>query len=246
MKPVPWALLTLAVAASASADATDRLSRTLPLAPGAGIVLHVTNGQVEVSGWDRLDVSVDIVRRAPDAAGLARMPPHIETTGDTVAVRVVQPDGGRDAALQSDVILRVPRAAHLRDVSLAEGGLSMEGLSGTVAAHVERGDVVARTLSGTVRVETEMGSIRVERATLSPAGLIRLRTFNGDVSLELTGRPANVRVLALSMGGTIASDIPLTTKDRWGPRWAETTIGSGEPLISLDVVNGNITVRVTN
>jgi DUF4097 and DUF4098 domain-containing protein YvlB len=113
-----------------------------------------------------------------------------------------------------------------------------------VSAHVERGDVLARNISGTIRVETGMGSIRLERATLSHDGLIRLRTFNGDIALELAAPPADARVLALSMGGAITSDLPLTRKDRWGPRWAEATIGSGEPLISLDVVNGNIAITV--
>jgi len=32
-------------------------------------------------------------------------------------------------------------------------------------------------------------------------------------------------------------------KNSWGPRWGEVTIGSGEPLISLDVVSGTIEIR---
>ena len=45
------------------------------------------------------------------------------------------------------------------------------------------------------------------------------------------------------LNGTIASDIPLTMKDTWGPRWGEATIGSGEPVISIDVVTGRIEIR---
>ena len=246
MNQLVGVLLTLAVAAAASADVTDRLSRTLPLPPGAAITLEVTIGQVRVSGWDRGDVAVDIVRRAPDAAGLARIPPRIESAGGNIAIHVVQADGERNAALVSDVTLRVPRRGQVNSLSLVEGGVELDGLEGTVAAHVERGGVVARNISGTIRVETGMGPIRLENATLAPDGLIRLRTFNGDVALGLASRPANARVLALSMGGTITSDLPLTHKDRWGPRWAETTIGSGEPLISIDVVNGNVTLKVAN
>jgi hypothetical protein len=237
-------LLTLAVAAPVGADETDRLSRTLPLAPGTAVTLQVTNGQVQVSGWERPEVFLEVVRRAPSAAALARIPPHVDTADGTLAIRIVQPDGERNAALRSDVILRVPHVVELRDLSLFEGRLDVDGLQGTLRAHVERGDVLARNISGTIRVETGMGSIRLERATLSPDGLIRLRTFNGDVALGLAAQPANARVLALSMGGTITSDLPLTLKDRWGPRWGETTIGTGEPLISLDVVNGNIAISV--
>jgi DUF4097 and DUF4098 domain-containing protein YvlB len=125
-----------------------------------------------------------------------------------------------------------------------EGRLDLDGLTGAVRAHVERGDVAARNISGTIRVDTGMGSIRVSRAALAPEGLIRLRTFNGDIALELLAQPSNARVLALSMGGTITSDVPLTRKERWGPRFGEATIGRGEPLISLDVVNGNIALTV--
>jgi hypothetical protein len=237
-------LLTLAAAVPAAADVTDRVSRTAPLAPGTPITLEVTVGRIRVSGWDRPELSVEIERSAPDATRLARIFPQIDTAGAEVSIRVVQPDGDRDPSLRSDVVLRVPRMARLGTLALFEGRMELDGLAGTVSAHVERGDVVARNIAGTIRVETGMGDIRLEGAVLSPDGLMRLRTFNGNVSLELAERPANARVLALSMGGSITSDFALTRQERWGPRWAETTIGTGEPLISIDVVNGDIAVKV--
>jgi hypothetical protein len=237
-------LLTLAAVVPAAADVTDRVSRTAPLAPGTPVTVHATIGRVQVSGWERPDVSVEIERRAPDANGLARISAQIDTAGPGVSIRVVQPEGAHDAALRSDIVVRVPRAANVSTLSLFEGRMELDGLAGTVSAHVERGDVLARNIGGAIRVETGMGDIRLERATLSPDGLMRLRTFNGNVTLELDERPANARVLALSMGGTITSDLPLTRQERWGPRWAETTIGTGEPLISIDVVNGDIALKV--
>ena len=55
----------------------------------------------------------------------------------------------------------------------------------------------------------------------------------------VTGAP-HARIMALALNGTIQSTIPLTVKDAWGPRWSEATLGRGEPVISLDVVNGTI------
>ena len=78
---------------------------------------------------------------------------------------------------------------------------------------------------------------------MSPDGLLRLRAFNGDVRLTLAERPADARILALALNGDIRSDIPLTMKDTWGPRWGEATLGKGEPVISLDVVTGTIEIR---
>ena len=79
---------------------------------------------------------------------------------------------------------------------------------------------------------------------MSPNGLLRLRSFNGDVRLTLAERPADARIMALALNGHVTSDIPLTRRDTWGPRWAETTLGKGEPVISLDVVTGLIDIKV--
>ena len=68
--------------------------------------------------------------------------------------------------------------------------------------------------------------------------MLRLRAFNGDVRLTLVERPADARVTTLGPNGTIASDIPLTMKDTWRPRWGEATLGKGEPVIGIDVVTG--------
>ena len=108
---------------------------------------------------------------------------------------------------------------------------------------VRRGSITATDLSGAVRLETEIGDLTVDKATLSDRGLLRLRTFNGDITLTLASRPADARILALVLNGAITSDIPLATKDTWGPRWGEATLGRGEPVISLDVVTGDIALR---
>jgi hypothetical protein len=49
--------------------------------------------------------------------------------------------------------------------------------------------------------------------------------------------------MALALNGTVTSEIPLTRKDSWGPRWAEATLGTGEPVISLEVVTGAVEIR---
>lgn len=238
------ALLIIAAAAPAWADVSDRVSRVIAIRPATPVSVQITVGDVIVSGWDRNEVSVEIVRRAPDAAQLARVPAHVEETGDGLIVRAVQSDGGRDPAVRADVVLRVPAGVQMREIAMFEGRLELADLRGACSARVERGNIIATRLSGTVRLETAIGDIRLDAATLSPDGLIRLRTFNGDVSLELTRAPIDARILALSMGGTITSDIALNLKERWGPRFGEATLGKGEPVISIDVVNGNVSLRV--
>jgi hypothetical protein len=107
---------------------------------------------------------------------------------------------------------------------------------------VRQGGVRATDVSGVVRLETGFGDVIVERAHLEAGGLLRLRAFNGNVTLALERQPVNARVLALSFNGTITSNLPLHRRESFGPRFAEATFGTGEPVISLDAVNGNITI----
>jgi hypothetical protein len=238
------ALLVCTFATPASGDVTDRFSRQIPIDSDTRITVDITIGAVQVTTWDRQEVAVEIVRRAPSAAQLALFPVKVEQGADGLLIRASQPDSGRDAALRADVALKVPADARLQDVSVFEGRIELTGLRGACSAHIERGDIVASGVAGTIRLETAIGNIRLEGATLTPDGMMRLRTFNGDVALELAVRPTDARILALSMGGAITSEIPLTKRERAGPRFGEATLGKGEPVISIDVVNGNVAITV--
>ena len=235
-------LLALALAAPAAA-ATDTQSRTLPLPPGRTLSIEITIGAVRIEGAPRPDAAIEIVRHAPGSDGLERIPIEIVESETEVRIRAVQAEGGTDAAYRTDVSIRVPQAAAIASVRILEGRLSLQGLSGSVTADVRRGPIEASDLTGTVRLETGIGNVVANRMRLAPDGLLRLRAFNGNVILSLAARPADARIMALALNGTIQSEIPLTRKETWGPRWSEATLGKGEPVISLDVVTGRIEIK---
>lgn len=223
--------------------ATDKHTRTFPLPPGRTISLDITIGDVKITGAARADAVLEIVRRAPSDEGLARMPIEIEDAGHDVRIRALQADGQTDPEYRTDVTLQVPSDATLGLVKVMEGRVTLNGLHGAINADIRRGSISGSDVSGTIRLETGIGNVIVDRATLTDGGLLRLRAFNGDVKLSLVRRPAHARVLALALNGTIASDIPLTMKDTWGPRWGEATLGRGDPVISIDVITGKIEIK---
>jgi len=233
----------MSLVATAVADTTDRQTRTLPLPDGRALAIEVTVGSVRIEGWDRAEVDITVERHVPSPADQARLPIVIEDTPSRVSIRAVQADAGTDATLRADVTVRVPYAALIESVRLLEGRLTIHRFGGSVTADVRRGPIDATEVSGSLRLETGIGALTVNTGRLAAGGLVRLRTFNGDVRLRLSERPANARILALALNGGITSTIPLTMKDTWGPRWGEVTLGSGEPVISIDVVNGAIEIR---
>ena len=234
--------LVLLNPAVALAD-TDRQTRTLPLPPSRSISLDITIGEVRIEGSSRTDAMIEIVRHAPDAAGLTRVPVSIDEIESEIRIRGGQADGGTDPALRTDITLRVPHDAVLRSVRILEGRLTLAELTGAVTADLRRGSITASGVGGVIRLETGIGNVIVEQARLSDGGLLRLRAFNGDVRLTLAELPANARIMALALNGSISSEIPLHTKDTWGPRWGEATLGNGEPVISIDVITGKIEIK---
>lgn len=235
--PLLFSLATIAAAV------TDRQSRTIALPPGRTLAIDITVGSIRLEGSDRPDVQLEIERRAPSTEDLARVPIAIDESPARVQVRVVQAAGATDPSLRSDLVVRVPRAGLVERVQIVEGKLTVNAFRGTLSADVRRGPIDGADVSGSLRLETGIGSVTLSSARLSPNGLLRLRAFNGDVRLALAERPADARILALALNGHIRSDIPLTTKDTWGPRWGEATLGKGEPVISLDVVTGTIEIK---
>jgi hypothetical protein len=223
---------------------TDRQTRTVPLPAGRAISLEITVGQVRIEGSALADATIEVVRHAPNAEGLTRIPVEIVEEDTDVRIRVVQADGATDPALRSDVTLRLPHMATIRSVRIVEGRLALVALRGSISADIRRGSIDGRDLEGSVRLESGIGDVVLDGARLSPNGLLRLRAFNGDVRLTLAEQPTDARILALALNGTINSTIPLTTKTSWGPRWGEATLGKGEPVISIDVITGRIEIAL--
>ena len=209
---------------------------------GKTLSIEATVANVRIEGWDRFDAEITIERHAPSQQ-FDKLPVAIDDTPERVSIRAIQADGQTDPAYRCDIVVRLPRAAVIEKVQVLEGRILVSRFTGTMTADIRRGPIEGKDLSGTLRFETGIGSVILTGTRLSADGLLRLRAFNGDVRLTLAERPADARILALALNGQIKSEIPLTMKDTWGPRWGETTLGKGEPVISLDVVTGTIEIK---
>lgn len=238
-----WIVLAVAIVLGATLDVTDRQTETFPLPAGKPLSIELTVGSLRIDGWDKPDVEIVVERRAPDKAQLARVAVAIEELPARVSVRALQTENTTDPAFRADVTVRVPRDALIDRVQVLEGRIAIDGFHGTLTGDIRRGPIEGKNVSGTLRLEAGIGSVTLTDARLSEKGLLRLRSFNGDVRLSLAARPADARILALALNGHINSDIPLTRRETWGPRWREATLGKGEPVISLDVVTGLIEIK---
>ncbi len=236
------ALLSISAPLGARVEHTDRLTRTLLIPSTTPLTLRATVGEIAVVGWSEPHVSVEVIRRAPSPEQLNAVVVAVEHGEGHVSVTALQTRRSADAALIGSIIVRAPVDQAFGDIELFEGRISLNDLRGGVRAHVERGSIDAGALEGRIRLESGIGDIHLGGATLSDEGSIRIRTFNGNVALAFRSPPLHARILALSLGGTIHSDLPLTERTTFGPRFGELTLGRGSQVVSIDVVRGNIRI----
>jgi hypothetical protein len=228
----------------AHGDTNDRFAKTLPLAAGRPIRVEATIADVTIVGSDRSDLAVEIVRRAPSAADLPKYPVVVEDGPDALRIAVTQSDDGRDASLRTDISIAGPADAVYQAIRVFEGHVRLTNVKGGCDVDLRRGAIDAASIAGRVRLESGIGSVSVRQAELTRGGMMRLRVFNGPLRVRFARPPASGRILAVTFNGSITSDIPLTMKDKFGPRFGETTIGDGDPVMSVDVVKGDITIAV--
>jgi DUF4097 and DUF4098 domain-containing protein YvlB len=218
--------LALGVSAVALAGEDRTFDKTVPANARGVVDISNVAGSIEVSGWDRQEVSVhaelgDEVERV-----------DVTSEGGRTVVKVVLPSHTNrhgDAELR----VQVPKESEV-DVSAVSADVRVSGVlgverlnavSGDVTAELGNADVEAKTVSGELRlkghgaaarlhVSSVSGDVRLEHGagdfeggsvsgtlvvSLDSARSIRARTTSGDVRLEAKlARGATVEASSVS------------------------------------------------
>ena len=101
---------------------------------------------------------------------------------------------------------------------------------------MENKDVVLKLTIGTD------GSVSAVVRGFAGPGPVKLGTVNGSVTVELP-TPLDAHIEANTMNGSVDSDFPLTTTDKFVIRHATGTVGAGGRQIQLHAINGSVRVK---
>jgi DUF4097 and DUF4098 domain-containing protein YvlB len=189
------ALLTLLAGTTATASSDKTFDRQVPAQPRGVVEISNVSGSIEVSGWDRNEVSV----HAELDAGVERV--DVSSDGGRTTVKVVLPhvsSQGGEARLQ----VKIPKASELNisavnaDV-ISNGVIGVQRLSavsGNITAELDGADVELKTVSGDLRLKGHGQPARAHLSTVSGnvqlehgAGDVEASTVNGTLSLSLDG-----------------------------------------------------------
>lgn len=241
---------------SANAQAQDFQWRGA-VAPGRAIEIKGVNGDIRAEPAGGNEVEVVAVKRAdrdnPDTVRIEVVP---HAGGITVCAVYPSRDGqrpnecapgdaGRMNVQNSDVTVRftvrVPAGVTLIGKTV-NGDVETGRLFGDVVLKTVNGSVTFSTAGG-ARASTVNGSIKGEMGRADWSDTLEMHTVNGGINLTLPST-LSTDVKASTVNGDInMSDFAVTVTGRVSRRRLEGTIGGGGRLLSLESVNGSITLK---
>src|SRR5947209_2547205 len=240
-------------AQSSRPEVTEEFHQTYPLTADGRVSLTNINGGVRISAWDRNEVKVDAVKRAYTQQRLQEVKINVDAGPSYVRVETEYPDyqwrddGERhENPATVEYTLTVPRGARLDDISLVNGGLTIEGVAGSVHASSVNGRVTARGLTGAVNLSVVNGQLEATLDRLNESGTVSLSSVNGPLVVTIPS-DSSATVHANTLHGPINNDFNLPVREgEYVGRDLEGRLGQGGARVRLSNVNGSITIHHAN
>lgn len=244
--------LGLLVASSASAaSATDIVSRSFELRPGATVDVANVNGNIRVESWGGSELKIEATKKAAASTSnqvkelLADIEILFDQTADGLKVRVDLPDrnwldwlrGRREASVDFELLVPENLVALARTIN---GSVTAEGTTGELEARSTNGRIRIVDATGPVRAKTTNGSIRAGLAQVT--GPVELTTTNGTIDLDIApGTSADFEARTTNGRIRTGDEVQVESINRRGTS-VRGRLGVGGPTITLRAVNGGITV----
>lgn len=220
--------------------------KTFAVSGPAEVSIKTWDGSIEVRGWDKNEVRIEVEKRGPDQAAVDRIQVKASQSGNAVTVEIAKPSGlsagGMRSSPSASLVVSVPVKTTLVARS-GDGSIKIRRITGKIDLDTDDGSLRLDEISGELVARTGDGSIRCSDID----GRVTLKT--GDGSVELIGKPTALSIL------TNDGSIELVARDgsRADEAW-EITTGDGSIQLTLprdfaanlDAHTGDGRIRVDN
>jgi len=234
----------------------ETIDKRYPLSAGGTVSLENVNGDVTIEVWENSEVWVRAVKSASSPELLERLKVDIDASSSAVRIDTEYPSTRRskDEAHEHakrepgsfskvEYTLTIPRTAVVDEMELVNGNLMIIGVEGGVEAETVNGNIIVRGGAGDASLSTVNGGIELYADRLSYGESIDLETVNGTLDLYLAAS-AGAEISAESVNGTLRNDFGIEVhKGKYVGSDLKGSVGGGGARVSLETVNGSITVH---
>ena len=228
------ALLPLLAGATATASSDKTFDRQVPAQPRGVVEISNVSGSIEVSGWDRNEISV----HAELDSGVERV--DVSSDGGRTTIKVVLPHAaiqGGEARLQ----LKIPKDSEL-NVSAVNANVISNGVVGAQRVNAVSGNITAELGGADVELKTVSGDLRLKGHGL-PAR-VHLSTVSGNVQLEHGGGDVEASTVNGTLSLSLDAARSVHARTTAGDVRLEGKLARGATL-EATTVNGDVNVRAS-
>jgi DUF4097 and DUF4098 domain-containing protein YvlB len=227
-------LLLLGASTLALASDDRTFDKTIAAQPRGVVDISNVAGEIEVTGWDRQEVSV----HAELGAQVERV--DVSSEGGRTTVKVVLPNhtsGHGEAELQ----IHVPRESEV-DVSAVSADIKLSGVLGVERLNAVSGDVTAELGNADVEAKTVSGELRL-KGHGSPARL-HVSSVSGDVRLERGAGDFEGSTVSGELVVSLDSARSIRARSTSGDLRLEAKLAHGA-IVEATSVSGDVNVRAS-
>lgn len=221
-------------------EVREEILAAAPLAVDAG-----RNGGVRVSGWDRSEIRVRAIvqAHARDEGRAREIASEVQIQTGGHRVQSSGPQTSRREWWSVSYRIDVPRRTDL-DLSANNGGITIDGVSGTIRFDTSNGGVRLSDVGGSVRGRTRNGGLNVALAGQRWDGDgLDVETTNGGVTLSIPDG-YNADLETRTVNGSFRTDYPITIQGELNyRRGLSTTLGSGGAPVRVRTTNGGLRIN---
>ncbi len=259
----------LLIPANASLAQDVKISDSVALPQDGRVVIDTYKGSIDVTTWDRAEVSIDVVIEADGDRDLVELTEvHIDKSGKTLRIETdyKKAKNARKKGLFGNYsvslplvhyTIRMPRTADLSiedyksDISIADinadldletykGEARVDRVEGALRIDTYKGEVFVSELIGTLHADTYKG--KIEARFLDFAGNSMVDTYRGEVDL-IFPREAGFDLNAdLGRRGDIDANFSLASLKQDKNRYRGEVMGGG-PRLNVETYSGTINLR---
>ncbi len=233
----------LALAPGAGASVTENFKQTYPLDAKGTIHLDNVNGDIDIVAWDKAEVSLEAEKKGKTDADLAKVTLEIDSSPAKLSIKTKYAKTGWLGNVNASVRykLMVPAGARLEKIDSVNSDITVTGVRGSVNLDTVNGTITATGLASDARLDSVNGGLNAEFVSLEGVSKVKLDSVNGRATVTLP-KGASAHIDADSVNGRV--NIDQSVKLAKVHRHSLTgEIGSGGPDISLETVNGSISIK---
>ncbi|HEX9972646.1 MAG TPA: DUF4097 family beta strand repeat-containing protein [bacterium] len=236
---------------------TREFKKVLDFQSNGMIEVKTTNGNIEISSWDRnsVEIRAEIKVKAHSRREAEQLLDKVEILIDKNDDRItIEPDYpgkqggdgfldrifGSGSSVVVNFVIRVPKESDL-NLRSTNGRLFVSEVNGELMMKTTNGGIEAERIKGSATGSTTNGSITLQANHFQNDDSIALHTTNGSIKLTLSqGVRADIK--ASTVNGSVRTDFPVTISGKINRKSLSGSINGGGGSIELSTVNGSITI----